>query len=115
MRQSLCLCGRDSHLGLRSLARTLNATSIGRIMPEGRLCLDRLPTTATPAFFPSRKVAAFLAETKKQADAVLRFAAGLKAAGRSLLGPGPPSRLRWSRPDNRTETTMATIGTFTAS
>jgi hypothetical protein len=29
-------------------------------------------------------------------------------------GQGPPSRLRWSRPDNRTETTMATIGTFTA-
>jgi hypothetical protein len=41
------------------------ATSKGRIRPEGRLCLDRLPATAKTAFFPCREVAAFLAEDKK--------------------------------------------------
>ena len=42
------------------------ATSNGRIRPEGRLRLDRLPATAKPAFFfPCRQAAAFLAESKK--------------------------------------------------
>jgi hypothetical protein len=53
--------------------RAPRATSNGRIRPEGRLHLDRLPATAKPAFFPCREVAAFLAgQTKKPSDAVLR-------------------------------------------
>ena len=56
-----------------------HATSNGRIRPEGRLRLDRLPATARPAFFPCREVAAFLAERLR--------------ADRSP-GQGPPSRLR---------------------
>ena len=43
-----------------------HATSNGRIRPEGRLRLDRLPATATPAFFPCREVAAFLARQKSR-------------------------------------------------
>jgi len=43
-----------------------DATSNGRIKPEGRLRLDRLPATATPAFFPCREVAAFLARQKSR-------------------------------------------------
>src|ERR1700735_1544984 len=43
-----------------------HATSNGRIRPEGRLCLDRLPATATPAFFPCRQAAAFLAGQKSR-------------------------------------------------
>ena len=42
------------------------ATSNGRIRPEGRLCLDRLPATAKTAFFPCREEAAFLAEQKSR-------------------------------------------------
>jgi len=43
-----------------------HATSNGRIRPEGRLRLDRLPATAKPAFFPCREVAAFLARQKSR-------------------------------------------------
>jgi len=46
--------------------RAPNATSNGRIRPEGRLRLDRLPATARPAFFPCREVAAFLAGQKSR-------------------------------------------------
>jgi hypothetical protein len=46
--------------------RTSHATSNGRIRPEGRLRLDRLPATAKPAFFPCREVAAFLAGQKSR-------------------------------------------------
>jgi len=46
--------------------RVRHATSNGRIRPEGRLCLDRLPATARPAFFPCRQVAAFLAGQKSR-------------------------------------------------
>jgi hypothetical protein len=43
-----------------------DATSNGRIKPEGRLRLDRLPATVKPAFFPCREVAAFLARQKSR-------------------------------------------------
>jgi hypothetical protein len=43
-----------------------HATSNGRIRPEGRRRLDRLPATAKPAFFPCREVAAFLARQKSR-------------------------------------------------
>jgi hypothetical protein len=46
--------------------RAPHATSNGRIRPEGRLRLDRLPATAKPAFFPCREVAAFLARQKSR-------------------------------------------------
>ena len=41
--------------------RAPNATSNGRIKPEGRLRLDRLPARAPSVYFPCREVAAFLA------------------------------------------------------
>src|SRR6266852_5411543 len=40
--------------------------SNGRIRPEGRLRLDRLPAMAKPAFFACRDVAAFLARQKSR-------------------------------------------------
>jgi hypothetical protein len=40
-----------------------DATSNGRIRPEGRQCLDRLPATA---FFPCREDPAFLAGQKNR-------------------------------------------------
>jgi hypothetical protein len=43
-----------------------DAISNGRIRPEGRLRLDRLPATATAGFFPCREVAPFLAEQKSR-------------------------------------------------
>lgn len=52
-----------------------HATSNGRIRPVGRLRLDRLPATASPAFFPCRQGAAFLARQKSRltpSSAVLR-------------------------------------------
>jgi len=87
------------------------------IRPEGRpKGLDRLPATAPPAFFPCREGAAFLAGVKKAGSRrpplTLR-AQGLRA-DRSP-GQGSPSRLRWARPEQQTETTMATIGSFIAS
>jgi uncharacterized protein (DUF736 family) len=85
------------------------------IKPEGRHEPRSPSATATPTFFPCRREAAFLAETKKQAYAVLCCATGLTAAGRSLPGQGSPSRPRWARLEQQTETIMATIGTFTAS
>jgi len=50
---------------VRSRAPT-HATSDGRIRPEGRQCLDRLPATASSAFFPCREGAAFLAGQKSR-------------------------------------------------
>ena len=92
-----------------------HATSNGRIRPEGRLRLDRLPATAKPAFFPCREVAAFLAENKK---ALSRrpplWLPGLTAAGRSLPGPRTAIEAAMVAARQQTETTMATIGTFTA-
>jgi hypothetical protein len=44
--------------------RVPHAISNGRIRPEGRQCLDRLPATASSAFFPCRQAAAFLAGQK---------------------------------------------------
>jgi hypothetical protein len=55
--------------------RRVQATSNGRIRPEGRQSLDRLPATARPAFFPCRQGAAFLAGQKSRlppSSAVLR-------------------------------------------
>jgi hypothetical protein len=49
-----------------SLTGASDATSNGRIRPEGRQCLDRLPATASSAFFPCRKGAAFLAGQKSR-------------------------------------------------
>src|ERR1700738_877731 len=46
---------------------------------------------------------------------VLRFAAGLTAAGRSLPGPRTVIEAAIGAARQQTETTMATIGTFTAS
>ena len=76
--------------------------------------LDRLPATAPPAFFPCRKGRHSSREVKKASSRrpplTLR-AQGLRA-DRSP-GQGSPSRPRWARPEQQTETTMATIGTFT--
>ena len=55
-----------SHGGLSLLMDASHATSNGRIRPEGRLCLDRLPATARPAFFPCRERAAFRAGQKNR-------------------------------------------------
>jgi len=92
-----------------------HATSNGRIRPEGRLRLDRLPATAPPAFFPCREAAAFLAESKKAVyrRPPLRLP-GLMAAGRSLPGPRTAIEAAMVAARQLTETTMATIGTFTA-
>jgi uncharacterized protein (DUF736 family) len=94
--------------------RTPHATSNGRIRPEGRLRLDRLPATAKPAFFPCREVGGIPREAKKPSAAVLRCAAGLTAAGRSLPGPRTAIEAAMVAARQQTETTMATIGTFTA-
>jgi uncharacterized protein (DUF736 family) len=82
--------------------------------PEGRLRLDRLPATARSAFFPLPRSDGIPRGTKKPSAAVLRFAAGLTAAGRSLSGPRTAIEAAIGAARQQTETTMATIGTFTA-
>jgi hypothetical protein len=54
-------------------------------------------------------------ETKKHSDAVLRWRCGPRLRADRSPGQESPSRPRWARPDHDQESTMATIGTFTAS
>lgn len=66
-------------------------------------------------FFPLPPRAAFLAEDKKKpSNAVLRFAPGLTAAGRSLPGPRTAIEAAMVAARQQHGDTMATIGTFTA-
>jgi uncharacterized protein (DUF736 family) len=91
-----------------------DATSNGRIRPEGRLRLDRLPATATAGFFPLPRSGGIPRGKKKPSAAVLRRAAGLAAAGRSLPGPRTAIEAAIGAARQQRKTTMATIGTFTA-
>jgi|SRR6267154_4963118 uncharacterized protein (DUF736 family) len=94
--------------------RAPQTTSNGRIGPEGRQCLDRLPATASPAFFPCRQGAAFLAEQKSRLPPSSASASGLTAAGRSLPGPRTAIEAAMVAARQQRNTIMATIGTFTA-
>jgi len=94
--------------------RAPHATSNGRIKPEGRLRLDRLPARAPLVYFPCHQEAAFLARQITRltpSSAVLR---GLTAAGRSLPGPRTAIEAAMVAARRQRKTTMATIGTFTA-
>jgi hypothetical protein len=51
-------------VSISSFTDAPDATSNGRIKPEGRLRLDRRPARASSVYFPCREVAAFLAESK---------------------------------------------------
>jgi len=75
------------------------------------------PQQLTPAFFPCRQVAAFLAgRQKSRLSPSSAGAAGLAAAGRSLPGQGIAIEAAMDAARaKQTEITMATIGTFTAS
>jgi hypothetical protein len=101
--RSLCVKDGGSHGRLHGLFDGCVPTQprMSGSGPKGRQCLDRLPATARPAFFPCRQGAAFLAGQKSRlppSSAVLR--ARRLRADRSP-GQGPPSRLRRSQPDNR--------------
>jgi Protein of unknown function (DUF736) len=113
---SLCVNDGGSHGGLHQFVLRTRPTQprMDGSGPEGRLRLDRLPTTARPAFFPCRQAAAFLAGQKKPSAAVLRDASGLTAAGRSLPGPRTAIEAAIGAARQQRKTTMATIGTFTA-
>jgi uncharacterized protein (DUF736 family) len=65
-------------------------------------------------FSPAAKVRHSSRETKKPSAAVLRFASGLTAAGRSLPGPRTAIEAAMVAARQQRTTTMATIGTFTA-
>src|SRR5260221_407185 len=66
-------------------------------------------------FFPLPRSGGIPREAKKPSATVLRCAAGLTAAGRSLPGPRTAIEAAMVAARQQTETTMATIGTFTAS
>jgi uncharacterized protein (DUF736 family) len=66
------------------------------------------------SFFPLPRRGGIPREAKKPSTAVLRCAAGLTAAGRSLPGPRTAIEAAMVAARQQTETTMATIGTFTA-
>jgi uncharacterized protein (DUF736 family) len=72
------------------------------------------PQRLRPAFFPAAKGRHSSRETKKPSAAVLRFAAGLKAAGRSLPGPRTAIEAAMVAARQQRKITMATIGTFIA-
>jgi hypothetical protein len=61
--------------------------SNGRIRPEGRLKPRSPSRNGFAGFFPLPRRGGIPREAKKPAAAVLRCAAGLTAAGRSLPGP----------------------------
>jgi uncharacterized protein (DUF736 family) len=65
-------------------------------------------------FFPLPRSGGIPREAKKPSATVLRCAAGLTAAGRSLPGPRTAIEAAMVAARQQTETTMATIGTFTA-
>jgi len=93
-----------------------SATSNGRIRPEGRLEPRSPSRNGFADFFPLPRSGGIPRESKKPSHAVLRAAAGLTAAGRSL--PGPRTAIEAATVAARQqngENTMATIGTFTAS
>src|SRR6266700_6826301 len=58
-----------------------HATSNGRIKPEGRLCLDRLPATAMACFFPLLRRGSIPRGTKNPSAAVLRWRFGPEGCG----------------------------------
>jgi uncharacterized protein (DUF736 family) len=66
-------------------------------------------------FFPCRQEAAFLAEDKKCRLMPSSAAPRVEAAGRSLPGPRIAIEAAMGAARAKTESTMATIGTFTAS
>jgi uncharacterized protein (DUF736 family) len=72
------------------------------------------PQRLSQLFSPAAKWRHSSRKTKKPSDAVLRSAAGLTAAGRSLPGPRTAIEAAMVAARQQTETTMATIGTFTA-
>src|SRR5580700_4997941 len=65
-------------------------------------------------FFPLPRSGGIPREAKKPSTAVLRCAAGLTAAGRSLPGPRTAIEAAMGAARQQRKTTMATIGTFTA-
>ena len=89
------------------------ATSNGLDLTEERLRLDRLPATAAASFFPAAS-GGFAREAKKPSAAVLRCAARLSGAGRSLPGRTTAIEVAMGAARRKDgDTTMATIGTFT--
>jgi hypothetical protein len=73
------------------------------------------PQRLSRLFSPAAKGRHSSRKTKKPSNAVLRVAPGLTAAGRSLPGPRTAIEAAMVAARQQTETTMATIGTFTAS
>jgi uncharacterized protein (DUF736 family) len=65
-------------------------------------------------FFPLPRSGGIPGEAKKPSAAVLRCAAGLTAAGRSLPGPRTAIEAAMVAARQQRKITMATIGTFTA-
>src|ERR1700722_9587163 len=91
-----------------------DATSNGRIRARGAAAPRSPSRNGYVGFFPLPRSGGIPRGTKKPSDAVLRFAAGLTAAGRSLPGPRTAIEAAMVAARQQTETTMATIGTFTA-
>src|SRR5258707_10721382 len=73
------------------------------------------PQRLSQLFSPAAKWRHSSRKAKKLSATLLRCAAGLTAAGRSLLGPRTAIEAAMVAARQQTETTMATIGTFTAS
>jgi uncharacterized protein (DUF736 family) len=113
----MSLCGDDGSAdgGLHQsvygrLRRNLEWTDQAR-----RAATPRSPSrNGYGGFFPLPRSGAIPRGTKKPSAAVLRCAAGLAAAGRSLPGPRTAIEAAIGAARQQRKTTMATIGTFTA-
>src|SRR3984957_17439290 len=91
-----------------------DATSNGRIRARGAAAPRSPSRNGYVGFFPLPRRGGIPRGTKKPSAAVLRFAAGLAAAGRSLPGPRTAIEAAMVAARQQRKTTMATIGTFTA-
>src|SRR3984957_8820793 len=91
-----------------------DATSNGRIRARGAAAPRSPSRNGSAGFFPLPRRGGIPRGTKKPSAAVLRFAAGLAAAGRSLPGRRTAIEAAMVAARQLRKTTMATIGTFTA-
>jgi uncharacterized protein (DUF736 family) len=82
--------------------------------PRDGCALIAFPQRLSRLFSPAAKWRHSSRKAKKPSAAVLRCAAGLTTAGRSLPGPRTAIEAAMVAARQQTETTMATIGTFTA-
>src|SRR5258705_12293310 len=82
--------------------------------PRGGYASIAFPQRLSQLFSPAAKWRHSSRKAKKLSNAVLRCAAGLTAAGRSRPEPRTAIEAAMGAARQQTETTMATIGTFTA-